>query len=203
MENDEYLTLAKPSESLYKEKGSKFLGFAFPVKSEDDVKYRLEELRNKHHDARHHCYAYLMGPSGDIYRMNDDGEPSSTAGKPIMGQIRSHNLTNVLIVVVRYFGGTLLGTSGLIRAYKTAADQAIQNARIIKKTLQSFYELEFDYELMNDVMKLLHELDVQPYEREFQARCRFRLGVRKTHAGKAVEYFRKIPRLEWKTLDKK
>jgi uncharacterized YigZ family protein len=203
MKNDEYLTLATPSESLYKEKGSKFLGFAFPVKSENDVKSRLEELRNKHHDARHHCYAYLLGPSGDHYRMNDDGEPSSTAGKPILGQIRSHKLTNVLIVVVRYFGGTLLGTSGLIRAYKTAADQAIQNGRIIKKTLQSFYELEFDYELMNEVMKLLHELDVQPYEREFQEKCRFRLGIRKNREEKAREYFLKIPRLEWKPLDKK
>lgn len=203
MENDEYLTLATPSESFYKEKGSKFLGFAFPVKTEEEVKSRLSDLKNKHHDARHHCYAYLLGPSGDHYRMNDDGEPSSTAGKPILGQIRSHKLTNVFIVVVRYFGGTLLGTSGLIRAYKTAADQAIQNGRIIKKTLQSLYELEFDYELMNEVMKLLHELDVQPYERDFQEKCRFRLGIRKNREEKAREYFRKIPRLEWKPLDKK
>ncbi|PLX14682.1 MAG: YigZ family protein, partial [Marinilabiliales bacterium] len=132
---DQYLTISKPSEGLFKDRGSKFLAFAYPVSSEEEIKAFQEQLRSDYHDARHHCYAYMLGPKKENYRANDDGEPSSTAGKPILGQIRSFDLTNILIVVIRYFGGTKLGVGGLINAYKTAAEEALKNAKIIRKTL--------------------------------------------------------------------
>jgi|SRR6056297_1171717 len=200
MEKDEFLTIAKPSEGFYKEKGSKFLGFAYPLQDEEQVKSKLEQLKSTYHDARHHCYAYRLGPQGDTYRVNDDGEPSSTAGRPIFGQIQSHGLTNVLVVVIRYFGGTLLGTSGLIRSYKEAADQALQQARIIKKTIQSLYELEFDYTLMNEVMKVLHETGIQPYERDFQEKVTFRIGIRKSQEQQVIDQFKRIHQLTLKPL---
>lgn len=128
---DEYLTISKPSEGLFKDRGSKFLAFAYPVSSEDEIKEIQEHLRSEYHDARHHCYAYMLGKDKNVFRANDDGEPSSTAGKPILGQIKSYDLTNILIVVIRYFGGTKLGVSGLINAYKTAAEEALKNAKII------------------------------------------------------------------------
>jgi uncharacterized YigZ family protein len=192
MQSDEYLTIARPSEGIYKEKGSKFLGFAYPVHSQAQVKDRLEQVKARYHDARHHCYAYRLGPGMKTFRMNDDGEPSSTAGRPIFGQIQSYNLTDVLVVVVRYFGGTLLGTSGLIRSYKQAAEEALSHARIIKKTVESLYQLEFDYTLMNEVMRLLHELDIQPYERAFQESCTFRIGIRQSAEQQVAERFRSL-----------
>jgi len=201
METDEFLTIANSSEGIYKEKGSKFLAFAFPVESEDQAKQHLDELKNQYHDARHHCYAYLIGPEMDIHRMNDDGEPSSTAGKPIFGQIRSHNLTNILIVVVRYFGGTLLGTSGLIRAYKSAAGDALNNAKIIKKTIQSFYQIRFDYSLMSSVEKILHDLDLRPREKTFEAACIYKVGIRKNMEQKMVEQLRRINGLHYKKIE--
>ena len=196
MEQDEFQTIARPSEGFYKEKGSKFLGFAYPVQDEQQVKTILDQLKSTYHDARHHCYAYRLGPEGDTYRMNDDGEPSSTAGRPIFGQIQSHGLTNIVVVVIRYFGGTLLGTSGLIRSYKEAADQALQQARIIKKTIQSLYELEFDYTLMNEVMKVLHETGIQPYERDFQEKVTFRIGIRKSQEQQVIDQFKRIHQLK-------
>jgi uncharacterized YigZ family protein len=200
MQSDEYLTIAGPSEGIYKEKGSKFLGFAYPVHSENQVKARLEEVKSRYHDARHHCYAYCLGPEMKNFRMNDDGEPSSTAGRPIFGQIQSFNLTDVLVVVVRYFGGTLLGTSGLIRSYKLAAEDALNHARIIKKTIKSLYQLEFDYTLMNEVMRLLHEFDIQPYEREFKESCTFRIGIRQTAEQQVAERFRSVKGIEFKRI---
>lgn len=192
MEPDEYLTISGSSKGIYKEKGSKFLGFAFHVASEDDAKKHLDRVKNQYHDARHHCYAYRIGPEGEVFRMNDDGEPSSTAGKPIFGQIKSHNLTDVLVVVVRYFGGTLLGTSGLIRSYKQAADDALKQAQIIKKTVQAYYQVEFDYPLMNEMMKLLHDTGIQPYKKKFKERCTFWLGIRQSAEEKTVEQFRRV-----------
>ncbi|HKL37298.1 MAG TPA: YigZ family protein [Bacteroidales bacterium] len=200
MGKDEFLTIAQPSEGFYKEKGSKFLGFAYPVQQEQEIKKKLEQLKSTYHDARHHCYAYRLGTEGDNFRMNDDGEPSSTAGRPILGQIKSHGLTNVLVVVVRYFGGTLLGTSGLIRSYKEAADQALKQARIIKKTIQALYQLEFDYALMNDVMKVLHETNIQPYEKDFQEKVTFHIGIRKSQEQQVVEQFKQIHELKVKPL---
>ncbi|MCF8335479.1 MAG: YigZ family protein [Bacteroidales bacterium] len=196
METDEFLTIARPSEGSYKEKGSKFLAFAFPVESEQEVKNRLDTLRNQYHDARHHCYAYLLGPGMDIYRMNDDGEPSSTGGKPIFGQIRSYNLTNVLVVVTRYFGGILLGTSGLIRAYKSAAGNALENATIAKKTIQSHYRVSFDYSLMSNVEKVLHDLDIRPWEKTFEEHCMYKIAIRKTLEQKMVEKLKHIKGLQ-------
>lgn len=201
METDEYLTIARPSEGSYKEKGSKFLAFAFPVESELEAKDLLDELRNKYHDARHHCYAYLLGQETDIYRMNDNGEPSSTAGKPIFGQIRSHNLTNVLVVVARYFGGTLLGTSGLIRAYKSAADDALKNAKTIKKTIQSFYQISFEYSLMSSVEKILHDMNIRPWEKTFEAACTYKIGIRKTREQKLLEQFNQINGLHFTKIE--
>lgn len=200
MQSDQYRTIAGPSQGIYKEKGSKFLGFAFPVRSEEQVKARLQELRGRYHDARHHCYAYCLGPDMQTYRMNDDGEPSSTAGRPIFGQIQSHLLTDTLVVVVRYFGGTLLGTSGLIRSYKHAAEDALSHARIIKKTVQSLYQLEFDYPLMSDIMRLLHEYDIQPYEKEFQESCRFRIGIRQSAEQQVAERFKSLKGLKIKRI---
>jgi len=200
MQSDEYLTIAGPSEGIYKEKGSKFLGFAYPVYSEDQVKDRLEEIKSRYHDARHHCYAYCLGPDRKTFRMNDDGEPSSTAGRPIFGQIQSFNLTDLLVVVVRYFGGTLLGTSGLIRSYKLAAEDALNHARIIKKTVESLYQLEFDYTLMNEVMRLLHEFDIKPYEREFKESCTFRIGIRQSAEQQVAERFRSVKGIEFRRI---
>ena len=201
METDEFLTIEGTSEGIYKEKGSKFLAFAFPVESEKEVKSHLDRMRNQYHDARHHCYAYLLGPGMDIYRLNDDGEPSSTGGKPIFGQIRSYNLTNVLVIVVRYFGGTLLGTSGLIRAYKTAAGDALKNAKIIKRTIQSHYKVSFDYFLMSNVEKMLHDLDIRPLEKTFGAQCTYRIGIRKTLEGKMVDQLKRINGLHFNKIE--
>jgi len=200
MQSDEYLTIAAPSEGIYKEKGSKFLGLAFPVSSQEQVKASLEKVKDRYHDARHHCYAYCLGPDMKTFRMNDDGEPSSTAGRPIFGQIQSYNLTDVLVVVVRYFGGTLLGTSGLIRSYKQAAEDALSHARIIKKRVEAFYQLDFDYPLMNEVMRLLHEYYIQPYERDFKERCMFRIGIRKTAEQQVAERFKSLKDIKVKRI---
>lgn len=158
---DFFLTLKAESESLYKEKGSKFIGIACRVTSEKDIKVKLEELRKTYHDARHHCYAYVLGKSGEKTRANDDGEPNHSAGDPILGQIRSKNLTNTLIVVIRYFGGTKLGVSGLIHAYKTAAEEAIELNSIIEEPIVDELFWAFEYSEMNEVMKLVKDFDIK------------------------------------------
>jgi uncharacterized YigZ family protein len=202
METDEFLTITKPGTGTYKEKGSKFYGFAEPVSNEEEIKEKLDHYKAVYHDARHHCYAYRTGISGDNFRMNDDGEPSSTAGKPIYGQILSHNLTNILIVVVRYFGGTKLGTSGLIRAYKAAAEEAVSTSKIVKKTVNELYQIDFDYPLMNDIMKVLHDEEIEPLAKNFQASCSFKLGIRKNQEERIVSRFNKINGLIIKKLNK-
>jgi uncharacterized YigZ family protein len=175
---DAYYTLKGISEAYYKEKGSKFLAFAYPVDDEDAVKQRIEELRKKYYDARHHCYAYILGTSGQQYRANDDGEPGHSAGDPILGQLRSHELTNSLIVVVRYFGGTKLGISGLINAYKTASDAAIQNNRIITKLVLTEIKINFEYATMNQVMKMVKDFDLEIMDQRLELHCEMTLGVR-------------------------
>ena len=157
MFDDTYRTITAPAEGLYKEKGSKFLAFAHPVATVEEVKVVLDELRKTYFDARHHCYAYILGPRKDAYRVNDDGEPSGTGGRPIHGQLLSADLTNTLVVVVRYFGGVLLGASGLANAYKTAARDAIAHATIVERTIDIRYRLAFEYALMNDVMRVLKD----------------------------------------------
>ena len=166
-----YKTLAKPSEGIYKEKGSKFISYAYPADSEEDVKFILQKLKKEHHSARHHCYAFVLGTDRSKFRANDDGEPSGTAGKPILGQINSFELTNVVIVVVRYFGGTLLGTGGLIRSYRAAAADALQNGIIITQTIKIQIIIKFPYELMNEVMKLLKERNIRPANQESGQIC--------------------------------
>lgn len=175
---DSYLTLKGESEGLYKEKGSKFLAFAYPVKNEGDIKEKLEHLRKRYYDARHHCYAYILGKDQAVFRANDDGEPNHSAGDPILGQIRSKGLTEVLIVVVRYFGGTKLGVSGLIHAYKTAAAEAIANNEIITAILHEKVKIDFEYLNMNEVMKLIKDYELQILEQHFDNQCQLVVEVR-------------------------
>ena len=182
MFDDTYRTLAAPAEGLYKEKGSKFLAFAYPVHTIDEVKVYLEQLRKDYFDARHHCYAYILGPRKDAFRANDDGEPSGTGGRPIHGQLLSADLTDTLIVVVRYFGGILLGASGLANAYKTAARDAIDHAAIVERTIDCRYRLSFAYEAMNDVMRLLKEHTLKPQNSNYGLECTLEVSVRQSLA---------------------
>lgn len=177
-EEDSYLTLIRSSEAIYKEKGSKFLSYAFPVKSEDDIKAQLSELKKKYYDATHHCYAWILGRNSEHYRANDDGEPNHSAGDPILGQIKSSNLTNTLVVVVRYYGGTKLGVSGLIQAYKTSAAMALEANEIVREFVQSELEIEFPYPSMNEVMKLVKKLNLEIMNQTLELNCRFCLRFR-------------------------
>ncbi len=182
MFDDTYKTIAAPSEGLYKEKGSKFLAFAYPVRTIEEVKGHLEQLRKDYFDARHHCYAYILGARKDAFRANDDGEPSGTGGRPIHGQLLSADLTDTLIVVVRYFGGILLGASGLANAYKTAARDAIDHATVIEKTIDTRYRLGFAYETMNDVMRILKEYDLKPEKQDFNLDCSLEVAIRQSQS---------------------
>ena len=182
MFEDTYKTIKGSSEGLYKEKGSKFLAFAFPVRSLEEVKSHLDKLRKDYFDARHHCYAYILGPTKEVWRANDDGEPSGTGGRPIYGQLLSADLTDTLIVVVRYFGGILLGASGLANAYKTAARDAIEHAEIIERTIDIRYRLHFEYALMNDVMRIIKEFGLTPLNQDFNLDCRLDVEVRQSQS---------------------
>lgn len=190
---DTYLSLKRPSEGLYKEKGSKFLSFAYPVKSEQEIKEILAGLKNKYYGARHHCYAYILGKDGEDFRANDDGEPNHSAGDPILGQIRSYNLSNVLIVVVRYFGGTKLGVGGLVTAYKTAAAEAISANEIITEIVTETIKFDFDYLDMNEVMRLIKELDLQMLDQHFDNNCTITLAVRQALLEELTEKLTTIP----------
>ena len=176
--SDTYRTLVSKSESLYKVKGSKHFGYAFPVYSVDEVKPLLEEIKKEHHTARHHCYAYRIGLEKDVYRANDDGEPSGTAGKPILGQIQSFDLTNIFIVVVRYFGGTKLGVGGLIDAYRTSAKEAIEAGTIIARQVKSTYTVTFGYEQMGEVMAYLKNQGLEFYQQVFESQCSLLIDIR-------------------------
>jgi len=168
---DTYKTIKSPSEGLYKEKGSRFIACAWPAGSETEIKAILDETRRKYHDARHHSYGYVIGADSAIWRVNDDGEPSGTAGRPIIGQIRSFGLTNVLVVVSRYFGGKLLGASGLANAYKMATRSALSNAEIIDRIVTESFELKFPYSSLSTVMKILKEYNVEQAEHTFDIEC--------------------------------
>lgn len=175
---DQYRTLSKTSEGFYKEKGSKFIARVFPVSSEEEIKEVLEGLRKEFYDARHHCYAFVLHPDGSRYRANDDGEPNHSAGDPILGQLRSFGLTDTLAVVIRYFGGTKLGVSGLIHAYKTATADALEQAEIVTKTIKDHFVLQFDYPLTSEVMRLCDSYEAQILEQEFTASCKMEVGIR-------------------------
>lgn len=175
---DTYKSISAPSQGSYKDKGSKFLAFAYPVTSEEEVKGILDGLRKEYFDARHHCYAYRIGVEGEKWRINDDGEPSSTAGKPIFGQLLSYGLSDILIVVVRYFGGIKLGVPGLILAYRSAAADAIANGTIICKTATARFTLRFDYQKMNSVMKVLKDFGITPGKQQYDNECVMDVEVR-------------------------
>lgn len=192
MFDDTYFTIASPSEGLYKEKGSKFLAFAYHVETEAEVKEHVERIKKEYFDARHHCYAYILGARKDAFRINDDGEPSGTAGKPIHGQLLSKDLTNVLVVVVRYFGGIKLGVSGLINAYKTAARDALDQAKIVEKTIDLGYHLHFEYPLMNDVMRILKEYDIPPSNPKFELDCELDFFIRQSLSVQIYDAFAKL-----------
>ena len=179
---DSYLTIAEPAEAIYKERSSKFLTYAYPVESEAEIKELLDALRKQYYDATHHCYAYRLGAHGEMFRANDDGEPSGTAGKPILGQLLSANLTNCLVVVVRYFGGTKLGVSGLIQAYKESTAEVIAVSKIIEKTVDRVVKIDFDYTSMNGVMRIVKEMNPRIEEQVFDNICKMSLRIRESEA---------------------
>jgi len=178
MEADTYLTIRTFSEGIYKEKGSRFLAIAAPVRSPEEIREIIGKIKKEHHSARHHCYAWMLGPDRQNWRVNDDGEPNGTAGKPILSQINSYVLTNILIVVTRWSGGKLLGTSGLINAYKTAAEDAIRHAELIELTVQEHYEVSFPWTAMNVVMKLIKEENIEQSGQKFEDGCRMNISFR-------------------------
>src|SRR5690554_4756276 len=195
--DDTYKTVVTPAEGYINEKKSKFISYIYPVKSADEALGLVEELRVKYHDARHVCWAYMLGWEREEFRANDDGEPSGTAGRPILGQINSAELTDVLILVVRYFGGTLLGTGGLIRAYKEAATDAIANAVIVEKTVDDLITLSFEYPLLNDVMRVLKQFDSVRWTQDFRESCQMRLQVRRSLSSQLREMLSAIYGVEF------
>jgi uncharacterized YigZ family protein len=196
MATDEYQTIEHLSEGSYKEKGSRFIAIAVPVQTIDELKQQIEKIRKQYHDARHHCYAYRLGPEPHESRQNDDGEPSGTAGKPIYGQIQSFGLTNILIVVVRYFGGVKLGTGGLIQAYKTAARDAITKGKIITRTWNVTLEIRFDYVHMDPVMRIIRDEGGRIIRQESIEKCSITLEVRKGNFESLVQKIASIEALE-------
>ncbi len=191
--DDIYQTLARPSaEILYKEKNSKFFGYAFPVTTEDEVKNHLEQLRKQHPGAVHFCYAWQMGTDKTTHRANDDGEPSNSAGMPIYGQIQSFNVTNVLIVIVRFFGGVKLGVGGLISAYRTAAQMALEQSEIVERTIDMHYLLSFDYKNMNKVMRVIKEKNLVIVDQKMELDCEIKIATRKKDAAAVVASFEAI-----------
>jgi uncharacterized YigZ family protein len=201
MKEDEYRTIRNESSGLYKEKGSKFISLAFPIDDEEAVKEKLEQVRKQYHDARHHCYAYRLGYSGETYRINDDGEPSGTAGKPIFGQILSREMTNILVIVVRYFGGTKLGVSGLIKAYRTAAGDALDQAPAVKRTINECYRVLFDYPAMNAVMRMVKEYKLEVIRQEFKISCKLVYSIRRDSASEVYEKFSKLKGVKIEDVD--
>ena len=189
-EKDTYKTILKPGkETLFKDRGSKFFGYAFPVVSEDDVKDCIEELKKQHHTARHFCYAWQLGKSYESYRANDDGEPSNSAGMPIYGQLQAFDVTNVLVVSVRYFGGTKLGVGGLIQAYKTSAQLALEASKIVKRTIDETLTITFNYPEMNTVMRIIKDENLKIVSQKMELTCEFVLSVRKKEYERIFDLF--------------
>ena len=201
MEKDTYKTLLKPSEAvLYKDKNSKFFGYAFPVLHKDDIKIHIETLKKQHHAARHWCYAYQLGTETIKYRANDDGEPSNSAGMPIYGQIQSFDVTNILIVVVRYFGGVKLGVGGLINSYRTAAQMALENSKIEELTINIDYLISFDYKNMNKVMRIIKEKKLKIVSQKMEMDCQIQISVRKQDAESVFKIFERLFEIKIKKL---
>ena len=192
---DVFKTITAPSEGLYKEKGSRFIAFAFPVSTEEQIREILDGLKDKYYDARHHCYAWRLGAEKTLFRANDDGEPSSTAGKPILGQIQSKDLTDILIVVIRYFGGIKLGVSGLINAYRKAASAALANAVVEERTVNVTLRIRFDYLVMNSVMKIIKDEEPEVLERNFGSECEMLLSIRQKNMPRLRDRLEKVESL--------
>ncbi len=182
MDSDSYRTIEAPSEAVFKEKSSKFLAFAYPVCNVEQIKDCLDALRKKYYDATHHCYAWRLGPAGEQTRANDDGEPSSTAGRPILGQLLSAGITDCLIVVVRYFGGTKLGVSGLIEAYRQASADVLAEARVVERTVDTVLEIEFPYHVQGEVMRIVKDMQPQIINQRFDNMCSVTLSIRRNMA---------------------
>lgn len=187
---DSYRSIAAPSTGEFKDRGSKFIAYAWPVRSESEALEHLENLRKEHFKARHHCFAWRFEPDGSRFRANDDGEPSGTAGRPILGQIDSFSLTYVVVVVVRYFGGTLLGASGLINAYREAAAEALRNAEIVECLVKDYFGIDFDYALMPDVMNAVKKLELEIIRQSFEERGRLEIGIRQSETDATLLRFR-------------
>jgi uncharacterized YigZ family protein len=201
MDSDTYKTIKSPAVGLYKDKGSRFVSIALPFSDPEELKIVIDNIRKEHHEAKHHCYAYMIGYGRTLWRANDGGEPSGTAGRPILGQINSYVLTNILIVVSRYFGGTLLGVSGLINAYRTAAASAIQNAQLVEMTLQEYYKITYPYISMNDVMRVLKEENVGQTAQSFEIECSILLNIRVSQKQKVLSRLSGINGLKYTYLD--
>lgn len=199
--SDTFKTIVSSAEGSYKEKGSKFLSFAFPVKNVDEINQILARYRKQYYDARHICYAYMLGSAKNEWRANDDGEPSGTAGRPILGQINSFELTNVLVIVVRYFGGILLGTGGLITAYKEASIDALEQANIVEQTIDEVFTVEFDYLLMNEVMRVIKEINPLVLDQSFDNMCAMKLSIRQSDAEKLKSKLEKIIGVNIETIN--
>jgi len=200
--DDLYKTITKPSiETLFKDRNSKFYGYAFPVTEEASVKDFLEFLRKKHHTARHFCYAWQLGTESVRFRANDDGEPSNSAGMPIYGQIQSFDLTNILVVSVRYFGGTKLGVGGLINAYRASARLTLESSAIEEKTIDDSFQLNFQYDLMSKVLRILKENSITITHQKLEMDCEMIIAVRKSHTQKVVKIFETLYKVEIKQLN--
>ena len=193
---DQYKTIAIPSEGTYKAKGSKFTGFAIPVFSEEEFKEHLARIKKQNPDSGHYCYGFRIGADNKLYRYSDDGEPSSTAGKPIFGQIQSFELSNIMIVVTRYFGGTKLGVGGLITAYRAAAKEAIENATIINRTVDNVYEIQFGYNIMSEVMNLIKKQELEVISQTLEETGTIQFRIRQSEAENIMEQLEKIESLK-------
>ena len=196
--DDTFKTISKPSEGIFKDKGSRFIAYLYPIQSELDIKDIIAELKSIHPKASHHCWALRLSQDRSIFRINDDGEPSGTAGRPILNTLLSFDLTNVIAVVVRYFGGTLLGIPGLINAYKTATNEAIQASEIIEKTVDLVFKIEFSHSVMNEVMKVVKEEHIKIFNQSFDLNCTFNLEIRQSQVNKVIDRLEKIEGLKWK-----
>lgn len=192
VENDLYKTIAEPAEAIFKDKSSKFLAFAYPVTAAEQVKEYVDGLKKRFYDATHHCYAYRMGVNGEEFRVNDDGEPSGTAGRPILGQMMSAGVTDCLVVVVRYFGGTKLGVPGLINAYKESAAAVLEAGRIVEKTEDTIFDIVFPYVNMNDIMKIVKDEQPQILSQNFDNTCAMKLSIRRSSADKLLGRLEKV-----------
>ncbi len=201
LEKDTYKTISKASSVvIFKDRGSKFLGYAYPLQREEEVKEFIDELKREHHKARHWCYAWQLGVEKIVFRANDDGEPNNSAGQPIYGQILSKEVTNILIIVVRYFGGTKLGVGGLVNAYKSTAQLALESSQVITKTIDVYFKLIFEYQYMNKVMRIIKENNVTIQTQKMELNCEFEISIRKKEAKKVKSAFEELRKVKVQSL---